>query len=304
MGKLWRLSFKMKIAYLILAHKNILQLEKLINTLDNDFSDFYIHIDKKTEVYSKIEKPNVIYLSDEERQDITWGSFEMVKATLNLINKCLKASVLYDYVILLSGQDFPVKSNTYIESFFEFGNKSNYIDFLKEDNPYIAQFDKRNNLIYPHWMFKRNLFVRCIKKLYIFFTGGPNYTFPMLKKNKPFDYKLYYGSQWWALSGKCLNWMMEFLDDHPQFISYFETSLIPDESFFQTLFMLSPYANTKNNKILFVRWEEKGNHPQIIDKKMAIELVDDTNNRFLFARKFDLSIHKEAIDYLIKMNVG
>ena len=38
----------MKIAVLIAAHKDPLQVEKLIQLLDNDHIDIYIHLDKKS----------------------------------------------------------------------------------------------------------------------------------------------------------------------------------------------------------------------------------------------------------------
>ncbi len=41
----------MKLAYLILAHKNLNQLYKLINTLNYcENVDFYIHIDKRVNI--------------------------------------------------------------------------------------------------------------------------------------------------------------------------------------------------------------------------------------------------------------
>lgn len=40
----------MKIAHLILAHKNPVQLQKLITALSHPSFDFYIHVDKKVDI--------------------------------------------------------------------------------------------------------------------------------------------------------------------------------------------------------------------------------------------------------------
>ena len=64
----------MKIAYLILAHKQIDQMNKLISVLDDGNSDFFIHIDSKVAEFSEIQKPNVIYLKNEENQGLSWQS--------------------------------------------------------------------------------------------------------------------------------------------------------------------------------------------------------------------------------------
>lgn len=294
----------MKIAYLILAHKQIDQMNKLISALDDGNSDFFIHIDSKVAEFSEIQKPNVIYLKNEERKDIRWGSYEMVLATLNLIKRCLNNPVNYEYVILLSGQDFPIKSNTYIQNFLSNGKESNYICFFSDINTNVDKINKRNALVYPLWLQRENIFSRILKRFYISFSGGYAYTFPFFKKKNPLSFNLYYGSQWWALRRECLIWMMEYLDSNPQFTSFFETSLIPDESFFQTLFMLSPYSGTKKNNLHFVEWDEQGKHPVIIDKKRLIELENERNDEFLFARKFDIKIHKDAIDYLMEKRCG
>ena len=44
-----------KIAILILAHKNPLQCKRLISSLESDFFDIYLHIDKKTDI-KQLEK--------------------------------------------------------------------------------------------------------------------------------------------------------------------------------------------------------------------------------------------------------
>ena len=41
---------QMKIAHLILTHKNPKQLERLLNALQHDAFDFFIHVDRKTDI--------------------------------------------------------------------------------------------------------------------------------------------------------------------------------------------------------------------------------------------------------------
>lgn len=71
----------MRIAYLMLCHK----IELLIDSLNDNNVDFYIHVDKKIEKNLNIYKSNIFYLNNEKRRNIVWGSFEMVQATINLI---------------------------------------------------------------------------------------------------------------------------------------------------------------------------------------------------------------------------
>jgi len=73
-----------KIAFLILAHNDSTHLNKLINTLDYN-SDFYIHIDKKsdiTEFKNTITNKNVNFIDN--RTDISWAGITMVDALMDL----------------------------------------------------------------------------------------------------------------------------------------------------------------------------------------------------------------------------
>lgn len=47
-----RMSIK-KHAYLIIAHTNFDQLQKLVKMLDNDKNDIFIHVDKKAKTFDK-----------------------------------------------------------------------------------------------------------------------------------------------------------------------------------------------------------------------------------------------------------
>ena len=40
----------MKYAYLILAHNNPQQLERMLNMLQDPAAEFYIHVDKKSDI--------------------------------------------------------------------------------------------------------------------------------------------------------------------------------------------------------------------------------------------------------------
>lgn len=74
----------MKIAYLILCHKNSVQVNSLLRQLNNDNVDFYIHIDKKSRMSALNNRSNTIVLNSKKCVDVKWASFSMIEATLNL----------------------------------------------------------------------------------------------------------------------------------------------------------------------------------------------------------------------------
>src|SRR5437016_5458326 len=103
----------MKIAHLILAHKNPKQLERLIKALDHPSFDFYLHIDKKTDVgpfLYLINNTNVFLVRN--RAKIYWAGYGTIQATLNGLREILPKT--YAYINVISAQDFPIKPAGYI----------------------------------------------------------------------------------------------------------------------------------------------------------------------------------------------
>ena len=106
-----------KIAILILGHKNPNQLSKLVSSLANSHFDFYIHIDKKVDILpfqkslENLKDMNISFVKD--RIKTYFFDFSLVEATCKCAAMAYKSGN-YKYYILLSGQDYPIKSKDYI----------------------------------------------------------------------------------------------------------------------------------------------------------------------------------------------
>lgn len=75
----------------------------------------------------------------------------------------------------------------------------------------------------------------------------------------------------------------------------FDNSICPDESLFQSLFMKTPYTNTRENIKVYLDWTGENRHP----KTLTINDYDTLmNSDFLIARKFDEKIDGEIINKL------
>jgi hypothetical protein len=132
----------MKKIYLILAHKSPKQLERQIRALNDEQSVFYIHIDLKSDLnlFQTIEKIDNVYLI-KERVDCIWGDFSIIIATLNLIENAIK-NHKDGFCILMSGNDYPIKSKSFINSFLNQNSDTVFID-LKEAEKVWPNFNTR-----------------------------------------------------------------------------------------------------------------------------------------------------------------
>src|SRR5262245_7722903 len=102
----------MHLAYIISAYKYPLQLLRLIQRLDSSSSSFFVHVDQQTdqgvydEIVAGLRRHSNVHLL--KRHHCEWGGFGHVAATLKGIAEISKTGTSVDYVILLTGQDYPI----------------------------------------------------------------------------------------------------------------------------------------------------------------------------------------------------
>lgn len=122
----------MKQAYLICAHGSFNLLKRLILQLDDDDTDIFIHIDKKAgninyDDFEKItQHSNVFCLRN--RVSVIWGHITQPLTSIMMLETALKHDA-YDYFHLISGVDFPIKSNTYIKDFLSQNKGKEFVGF-------------------------------------------------------------------------------------------------------------------------------------------------------------------------------
>jgi hypothetical protein len=269
----------MKIGYLILAHNNFRHLERLIDALDDAHSAFYIHIDKKARQDYKPRKPNVSVIP--AKFDINWGGFTMVEATLALLEYGVEHSPDAGYYILISGVDYPVRPKTFLYSQLE--KKKEYIDISPLPVPYkpaeryeyyYFDYNRRNPKLYN----PKFLLEVLLKKLKI-------------KRKAPF--RVYAGSQWFALTAGCVQYILKTVNEDTGYVDFFCHTLVPDEAFFQTIIGNSPFREETMANLTYTDWEAPS-PPAVIEKRHVdflrthMEFNDEYGQRFpYFARKFD-----------------
>src|SRR3954451_22537677 len=109
----------MKIAYLVLAHGRPRQLARLIAALPTD-APVFIHFDRRADrgIYSEAcelvrrANPSAVFTP---RHRCRGGGPGIMYATLELIRAACTSGAEFEYATLLSGQDYPIKSEGAIE---------------------------------------------------------------------------------------------------------------------------------------------------------------------------------------------
>lgn len=275
-----------RIAYIIQAHKNPAAINKLIAALDTAETDFYVHIDSKSDIVDKIEtKDNVFVL--ENRGDVRWGHISQVEATLTLMRAVKGSGKKYDYVWLISGQDYPIKSNGYIQKKLSEDLNANYIEIIEKTDERYLRYLKRNQTWYPSWGASPKFIMRVLRKLYNYATGGM--TRSWYKRKNYLGVEWAFGSQWFAITYQTMLYILDEVEKKP-YLKYYTNCICADESMFQTILYNSEYAGTCKGNLLYVDWSEGKKNP----KNLGIEDLEalKQSDKFI-ARKFEGSIPEE-----------
>lgn len=281
-----------------MAHKNPGQLHRLIDRLNDGTSEFFIHIDKTAELFQfKLAKEfdNIVHFF--ERVDSKWGGFGSVQASLNGLEAVKNSQKKFDRILLLSGQDYPIKSNEYINNFF----KNSLYSVFMEYSP-IPNYKKWPGSDRGGW-YRVDKFYIGLKWYELFcskFLNLQSTYIPFLKRKIPNKMKPYTGSQWWSVDMYALNYILNYDQDHPRYRSFHKYTFVPDELYVQMIIANSTdeklTKSIENNNKQFMIWEKPGStHPNILGKTNLNDILSSDD---LFARKFDEKADAEILDLI------
>ncbi|HMG08736.1 MAG TPA: beta-1,6-N-acetylglucosaminyltransferase [Mucilaginibacter sp.] len=282
----------LRIAYLITFYKDIEHLGRLITNIQGAAVDIYIHNDKKNNINLKLiegqyEHGKIFVLDDP--LIITWGGFNLTRCFIMLMNTCLKNGV-YDYIFLISGQDFPLANHHQINSFLLKNKGKEFVEYY--DIPYAGWPNlnggiDRYQYLWPvddMGLYKAQDFVNYQKK-------------ENIKRPFPEMLKPYGGSCWFTITYRFMEYICNYLDDHQEYLyEYFNYVLLADEILLQSIMLNSPFKNNiVNNNLRYIDWHSGPEYPKLLTIADNKEMH---KSDCLFARKFDSATDNEIINLL------
>jgi hypothetical protein len=267
------------LAYIVSAYKNLDQLARLAGRLSTERSVVYIHVDKKTDdaEYGRLERtlarrPRLHLL---ERHVCHWGGFGHVRATLKGIDALLASGSDFEHLVLLTGQDYPIKPLAEIERFFAKHRGTSFMAYEALPSEWWSPRGGLDRIEYRHWRWR-----------------GPHVRLPW-KRRFPAGAAPYGGGAYWNLSRACVEHVARFVESRTDVVDFFRNVDIPDEVFFQTVLLNSELAGSVvNDNLRYIDWT-RGASPALLE---ARDLPALRASPKLFARKFDMFHDGEILD--------
>lgn len=286
---------KSKIAILCLTHSIDDHFKLLVKHLSQDF-DLYVHFDKKNEILYKKDILNVkinfkdnVYFID-NNINVYWGGDSQILAEYILLKEAYRVNPHYTHYLLISGSDFPIKSNNYIKNLLENNLKVSFIQCTELPakgwglNGGLDRYQR-------YWFtdFKNRQNTRIFGKITLYLQK-----FFMIRRKDYFN-KYYGGANWGNLSRDAVGYIINAISQDKRLLDSFKWTRACDEIWKQSILKTSPLNVIVNDCLRYVDWS--GKYPP---KVLTISDFDKLiNSNALFARKMngsDLSLQQKLLD--------
>lgn len=282
-------------AYLIEAHNNIIQLEKLFFCLDYELNDVFLHIDAKSKELANIEKyhfkeSNFVIIPS---VNVNWGGFSQIEAELRLLEAATKKGY-YTRYHLISGGDLPLVSQKKIHEFFD--SKAE-VEFIHYDYRYSADLFRNRMGLYHLLRDKISRNQKVLVNVEKFMLAVQKIC--GVNRIRSLTVELGKGANWFSITDACARYILEkraWID------KTFKNTKCCDEVFLQTLILNSPFKDKRfyderekrYGNMRLVDWK-RGN-PYIYRKEDFDWLV---SSGYMFGRKFDEKVDTDIINMII-----
>jgi len=300
-----------RILYLLIVYKNVEQVIRLVRRLNGPNIKFLIHVDRRTDD-SFVERLRAAVSDHADceflpRIPVRWGGWGLAQVTLNAVRQVVERSIPGDFLVYMSGQDYPLKANREITAFFAANRGRQFMEVFSMPYAHWPGRGGMNRIDVYHFHFRRwhwvyppygdqeslPLVMERLKKV-----------LPFTSRRLPHGYKPYGGSAAVILARNAIEYIAEFTESAVgrEIVRFFRMTRHPDEIFFQTVIMNSALRDTVvNDELRYVDWSGGGAHPAILTRKDFDRLVDSGK---LFARKFDTTVDAEILDMLDEHRVA
>ncbi|MEG1641540.1 MAG: beta-1,6-N-acetylglucosaminyltransferase [Synergistaceae bacterium] len=287
-----------KHAYLIIAHNQFELLYRLLELIDDNRNDIFIHIDKKTKdvdfkkIASHVKKASLFFT---ERTSVWWGGYSQINAELLLLKKATETAT-YSYYHLVSGIDLPIKTQDYIHEFFA---QQNGKEFVGYDDTEIKNFSIKKRVRFYHpfqditgrtksiYYYLEELIIAIQK---IFHTNRQKGNNTLFQK----------GCNWFSITDKLARYTVSKEEEIKKTYKFTKCC---DEIFLQTLVWNSEFKNNiyaiptsasddtgSADTMRYIDWK-RGTPYTFKDGDLDEIMASD----MLFARKFNIDTHPKII---------
>ncbi|RSK49057.1 beta-1,6-N-acetylglucosaminyltransferase [Hymenobacter rigui] len=280
----------MRIANFLLLHHAPAQADRLLKALCHPRMDNFLHVDLKSDqsLFAFLaRRPQVQFLR--RRFVINWGGFGLTQALLAGLREILAHPARYEFINLLSGQDYPLRPLTELYDFLAAHPGHSFVQAEPMGSPWWqlnrARLE-RYHLTDAPALPGRYVVQRALNAVL------PRRQFPLS------GYTVYGGNMscWYTLSRAAAEYLVNFFAVHQELHQFGRLSWGSDEFLVATVLYNSPLRETlHNNSLRYIDWSTGGAHPRLLT---SADLPGMLASGCFWGRKFNLDTNSAVLDAL------
>lgn len=300
----------MKVCYLLQTHKNQEQIARLVRIIKKSspgsevlVSHDFTSCNLDSSVLQNLSGVHVIPGEGGR------GDFSIVQGYLDAVEWLLSCQIEFDWLINISGQDYPIQPLAKIENFLAQTNYDGFLEYFKvfSKQSHWSMREGQTRYLYRYqklgfelteWQRKILTPLKIINYIQPFFRVNLAYDLIGVRASAPFNdnFVCYGGSYFCTLSRKCIQYIYEFSQSQPEIVDYYRRVCVSDESFIQTVLINCRLFNLCNDSKRYFDFSKTRNgRPQTLRTKDYPALVESNAH---FARKFDVAQDSKVLDLL------
>ena len=307
----------MRIAYVLQTYRLLDQVGRLIDTLRRGCPDDLIVV-----VHSG-SRDELAALACKHRIDCMLtaaparGRFGLVDGYMSALRWLQRQGTPYDWVVLLSGQDYPIQPLSEFRKTLMQSPVDGYFYFFDPLDPRAAGSGRmawpaneaENRYFFRYGSLTDNLSLagRAALKLAkealaLTRSYRINTSFGLAlgrrAKATPFggQLRLYAGSYWHIIRRECAEALVSFADSNPDVVDHFRHVILPDEAFIQTILVNNNTFRLSSDDLRYYDFSHsRHGHSKTLG---PADLPAAFASQCFFARKFDMAAHPGILDDL------
>lgn len=312
----WEGILSTNICFYVQTHRDPGQILRLVRTLHRGSDHARVVVQHNFDANPLdwtpfAELPRTHLIGGTERQIRAHYSCQM-QQLIHAIDWLDREDISYDWLVTLTGQDYPLVSTPDMEEELAAATCDGFIrwwDVFSEENPWSKQkavyrygYQYRILPAWTEWMLRAVRPITRILPLYFYVDYGA--FFGWRARRTPFNdvFRLYGGWAWFSLRQHVVRYVRDQLAAHPELVAYYRNTVIPEESLVQTVLINSGRFNLVNDNRRYIDYANahRGS-PRILT---ASDLPMLAAGRYHFARKFDPAVDARVLDRIDRELLG
>ena len=222
----------------------------------------------------------------------------MVKATLSLMQAATNYPVSFDYYVMLSGTDYPIKSNTQIYKTL-YGSKHEYVRHYQIPDYEVLECDNGGLDRIERFFMQDSILLNTksgksgVLNLASRVGNSVLWNLPV-KRKFPLNLVPYWGWQHMILTHHCVAHILAYIRENPRYLSFFKFVHVADEIALQTIILNSTFRHrVVNTNLKYIDYRKSPHYVLTIHDLPLIE-----KSSALFARKIDPVASAKLLDVI------